>query len=410
MTLLTLAALVAVAPAQQPRPIVFSLVPQATALDFEGSRARNLVYSPSRIELKPQPPAHVTVTPLAPGLYGELSLGNAPEGKLTVYVSGGTLQIDANRNGDFSDDPEITVTTVPPTEAGRPETYRATVALDAVYRNGNRRWTSPYGLNFYWPQGSNAVFYYRAGLLAGKGKLGNRDVEVELYENANTGVFGERWDMTETPLTLRPSTLRIQGGSYNVRGTITIDGVNYLPEISVDGRQVRLVPSVRVVAAPTRPSPNVALLASGTAAPDFSVDRFEGGTTKLSEQKGKVVILKFWASWCGPCKASMPHFEEIYQKTRAQGVALMAVAVSDERPAATAYVEANKAKFTFPFFYDPAGRSPENISRKLYGVSGIPTVVIIDREGKVAENIVGYNGVDDKRVEAALKKLGVNAD
>ena len=254
------------------------------------------------------------------------------------------------------------------------------------------------------------MFYYRAGLGTGFITVNGRKLAVELYEDAATAVFGQRFDTVQDPAKLLPAGLTLQGGRFDPRGTFILDGINYLADISPDGRELTLSPSYRVVAGPkpAAPANEPKLLADGKAAPDFTVEKFEGGTDKLSAHLGKVVILKFWATWCGPCKASMPHFEEVYSKAKPQGVDLMAVCVADERELFQKWVTANNEKYHFPFSFDSAGRdNDKSISRKLYGVSGIPTVFIIDKEGKVASSIVGYGGANDHRVEEALKKLGV---
>ena len=103
----------------------------------------------------------------------------------------------------------------------------------------------------------------------------------------------------------------------------------------------------------------------------------------------------------------MPHFEKLYKQTKPQGVELLAVCVSDEKPAYEAWIAKNRSNYSYPFFFDPAGKTPNmSISGRLYNVSGIPTVYIIDKDGKVAESIVGYSE-GDLRVDQALEKLGV---
>ena len=72
-------------------------------------------------------------------------------------------------------------------------------------------------------------------------------------------------------------------------------------------------------------------------------------------------------------------------------------------------VPENREKFTFTLGFDPAGRAPENVAKKLYNVSGIPTTYVIDREGKIAASILGYNP-ESTQLEDALRKLGIRVD
>ena len=149
-----------------------------------------------------------------------------------------------------------------------------------------------------------------------------------------------------------------------------------------------------------------ALLAAGTPAPDFAAVAPDGTTVHLSDYKGKPVVLDFWATWCPPCRRSMPHLEKVYQQVKDKGVAVLAVCVSDQKDAYTKWVADKKGVYTFPTAFDPAGRSPSGISGRLYNVSGIPTQYLIDKDGNVVTANVGY-GDGDHRLEAALTKMGV---
>lgn len=403
--------LLAIALSQTPSAVTVQLKDQPKGLDFEGNRARNLMYSPSRVE---DDRSAVKKAPTDLKWAGLVALGN-DGGRVLVGRSDDKLFIDANGNGDLTDDPAVPVTRIEPKEAGGSVSFQATAALPAKYRSGKKTWTNPYGLNFYWVEGRQGLFYFRASARTGTVTLGGRTLEVFLAESRNDGVFGRRWDTAQGAEPLPRYVFTLQGGDIDPRGTFIIDGVNYLADISPDGRTIKFEPSFRVVANPATKAAAAAaprderpLLAAGTAAPDFTVENYEGGTDTLSAHKGKVVILKFWASWCGPCKASMPHFEEVYAKAKPKGVDLLAVAVSDERDPYRKWVDANKDKYHFPFSYDPAGTDrTKSISGTLYNVTGIPTVYIIDRDGKVAASIVGFAGANDHRVEEALAKLGV---
>lgn len=151
-------------------------------------------------------------------------------------------------------------------------------------------------------------------------------------------------------------------------------------------------------------------LMSGPA-PDFTVQRLaDGSEVKLSDYRGKVVVLDFWASWCGPCKAAMPHNQEVAAAYKDQNVVVFAVCVWDTREKAEAWLKENQPKYpNLSWAFDPAGRGEENPARKLYGVSGIPAQFIIGRDGRMVDSITGYLS-GERMLEAALSKAGVKVD
>ncbi len=153
------------------------------------------------------------------------------------------------------------------------------------------------------------------------------------------------------------------------------------------------------------PVPPPALLAVGTPAPDFTATAPDGNTVHLSDFKGKMVVLDFWSTWCGPCQMSMPHLEKVYQAVKGQNVAVLGVCVWDKKPEYDKWVAAKKDTYHFPTAFDPAVNQQDSIASKLYHVSGIPTQYVIDKDGKIAASTVGY---DEKgtELEDALKKQG----
>jgi thiol-disulfide isomerase/thioredoxin len=97
------------------------------------------------------------------------------------------------------------------------------------------------------------------------------------------------------------------------------------------------------------------LLKPGTKAPDFRTTTVDGKTVTLSSLKGKVVILDFWATWCGPCLVSMPSLQKIYKDVKKQGVVVLSVNTWDEKPEFVKWVKENAGtKYDFTFVRDPA--------------------------------------------------------
>lgn len=119
-------------------------------------------------------------------------------------------------------------------------------------------------------------------------------------------------------------------------------------------------------------------------APDFDLEQLGGGTVKLSSLKGKVVVLDFWATWCGPCKMTMPQIDQ-FNKNKADDVLVYGVNVWERNGTAGVGPFIEKSGYTFPILFGTNELASE------YAVRGIPTMFVIDKNGKIAHRHVGYN-------------------
>ena len=141
-------------------------------------------------------------------------------------------------------------------------------------------------------------------------------------------------------------------------------------------------------------------IAPATAAPDFTLRTMDGPNLRLQEQRGRVVMINFWATWCGPCRQEMPHLTRLYEKYRASGFVLLGVNVDDDtRNAATV---AAKLGVRFPVLLD----TDKKVS-KMYDLSTMPSTVLIDRDGKVRYihrgYLTGYEETYDRQIRELLK-------
>ena len=139
--------------------------------------------------------------------------------------------------------------------------------------------------------------------------------------------------------------------------------------------------------------PAAALPEVGSQAPDFTLTSLDGETEyTLSELKGQVVYIDFWASWCGPCRRSFPEVMKLHDEYRDQGFVVLAVSLDRKVESAIQFMKKQKA--TFPSVFDRGGV----VARK-YGVRNIPSALLVGPDGEVAHSGIGF----DPRKLPALK-------
>ncbi|WP_293747208.1 TlpA disulfide reductase family protein [uncultured Paraglaciecola sp.] len=133
-------------------------------------------------------------------------------------------------------------------------------------------------------------------------------------------------------------------------------------------------------------------------APDFTLASKDGGNVRLQEQLGNVVLINFWASWCGPCREELPYLETLQQEYADLGFTILAVNV-DENPS-KADILLNDIPVSFPVLFDVN----DDVS-KLYKVKAMPTTVIVDRDGNQRLLHHGYKSGDEVKYKQAVKAL-----
>ena len=133
-------------------------------------------------------------------------------------------------------------------------------------------------------------------------------------------------------------------------------------------------------------------------APDFTLRGADGRNVRLDELRGQVVLVNFWATWCGPCREEMPRLETLYEKYHKSGFVLLGVNVDDDPR--TALATAAKLNVSFPVLLD----TDKHVS-KLYDLSTMPSTVVIDRDGKVRYLHRGYRDGDEAEYEQTIRGL-----
>jgi thiol-disulfide isomerase/thioredoxin len=144
--------------------------------------------------------------------------------------------------------------------------------------------------------------------------------------------------------------------------------------------------------------PAVAKVAQNAPAPNFTLNARGGQKLSLSQFKGQVVMINFWATWCGPCRQEMPLLDAMYQKYKRMGFTLIGVNVEPDSKAAEDFLK--KVPVSFPIAFDP-----DSSVSKLYSVQGMPSSVIIDRKGNARVIHRGYKPGDENVYLDHIRKL-----
>jgi thiol-disulfide isomerase/thioredoxin len=134
------------------------------------------------------------------------------------------------------------------------------------------------------------------------------------------------------------------------------------------------------------------------AAPAFALATIEGRSIDSNSLRGKVVLVNFWATWCGPCKEEMPSLQRLQQALPTTDFAVIAVTTDEQRKAIEAF--AQSLELAFPLLLDET----KDVSLA-FGVRGLPTTVILDREGHLVGRAIGPRQWDSHQTLALLKYL-----
>ena len=348
-------------------------------------------YRPHSLLLKPAAPQGLKRAPagLVAPVYGLIELGppkspaqfrviaDAPAGKAA------RLFVDSNANGDFTDDPVCTWTNRP---------YQARDGSEGTAWYGEATVTIPFAsgprqgkLKFYAglaravpnQPGALVLNYYTDYGLAGDVKIGGQTIPVVLDDAGAMGHFRLGQDTLQNPILWlgikNPITGRV-GMSTPAQRPFEVDGKWWaLTNLTPDG-------TFEIAAASkpaTREAPPTVDLSPGKKAPAFTGKLTTGKTVQFpNDYKGKVVLLDFWATWCGPCVAEIPNVVQAYEKYHAKGFEVLGISLDKEDWEAKLAAFTQKKDMPWPQVYD--GKFWQAEVAKLYGIHSIPHMLLVD--------------------------------
>ena len=140
--------------------------------------------------------------------------------------------------------------------------------------------------------------------------------------------------------------------------------------------------------------------AQAQQAPDFTLRNLENQEVSLSELRGKVVLINFWATWCGPCQVEMPHLQRMHEELGEQGLTILAISV-DESTSSRVEAAHQVKRFTFPVLMD----TNTEVVTQYNPQKTLPYSVLVDREGSIVWRHSGYSPGDEVTLEAKAKEL-----
>ena len=286
--------------------------------------------------------------------------------------------------------------------------YRGTAQVNVKY--GDTTVAVPLALDWLDPNdvrrrdGKNPLFYYLPPSLGGMMKLGSETYDVLLADTKSSGDFHVKPDALASSILLcidinHNGTIDKQGEVYDIARPFNIKGVTYqIKNVEISGTKLTVEKSAASV--PEVPLPPD--LRPGQHALPFKALPFNGKQVDFpTGYKGQLVLLIFWASWCGDCREELPHLLAAYDTFHAKGVAFVGVSVDqpESKDKLTAFMRENK--IYWPQIYD--GKYWNAAIAKQYALDWIPTLYLVD--GTTGKILADNDTLIGKQIDGTLRKF-----